>query len=530
MVLLWISVALCAFTIAFFFYKFVQFKKTRDLTTFNKRFLLVFIECLALFTVFCIGAAFGIKLTNNFLMTPGHITMLFFGALLFGVSFMALLEAFTIYFYKSNFDQKIRKILRIIMWVAIPVVIISLVMTLDAYAYYINDFPIICGIAFTQEGIKLIKPYDVNSGFTIRWYGLIILAGAIIAYFVCDHHFYQEYKRHGLIDGLFVLVFLIGIVGARFWYCFVLDQSTSFWDFQSGGLAIMGGVIFGAPVGILFLIIFRRYINLRHAMDLILPCVLIAQAIGRWGNFCNQEVYGYMTFDPATVWWLPEFIVRQMTINGDMHLPLFLIEFITNLAGYFIIVYGFGKGLKKHLSNGDLFCLYIVWYGLTRVILEPLRNSEFEYGNSLLTAWLMFGGGLAGILGLHLYDYFRWGKKTFVITDDRRLHNPKNPYYVRPLGIDAKVKTTNNEKAIYLGEEVGDFKYRLAISIISDINSLKSKGILLINTNTKATTSIKKPMIPQMINSLSTMIFLFTSSIAITFIKNLQENLLFSDF
>lgn len=446
MILLWISVALCAFTIAFFFYKFVQFKKARDLLKFDKRFLLVFIECLALFTAFSVGAAFGIKMWNNYPMSGGHIAMLFFGALLFGVSFMAFLESFTIYFYKSNFDEKLRKILKIIMIASVPIAIISLFITLDAYAYYIpqESFPFYSGISF-NGGIHLMTRGYVD-GFTINWYGIIILAGAVLAYFACDHHFYQEYKRHGLIDTLFIVVFLVGIMGARIWYCTVLEPSTPIFPFE-GGLAIMGGVIFGAPVGILFLILFRRYINLRHAMDLILPCVLIAQAIGRWGNFCNQEVYGYMTFDPATVWWLPQFIVKQMTINGMMHLPLFLIESITNLVGYFVIVYGIPKIFGKHLSKGDLFCLYIVWYGLTRVLLEPLRNAEFEYGNSLLTAWLMFGGGLAGILGLHLYDYFRWGKKTFTMTDDIRLHNPKNPYYVRPLGIEPKVKsTTNNEK------------------------------------------------------------------------------------
>lgn len=455
MALLWISVILCAFTIAFFFYKFVQFRKARDLLTFDKRFLLVFTECLALFTAFSIGAAFGIKLTNNFPMSGGHIALLFFGVLLFGVSFMAFLEAFVIYFYKPNFDQKMRKILRIIMYACAPIAVISLFMTLDAYAYY-STFPFISGISFTDHGIVL-QTLGHTEGFTINWYGVIILAGAVIAYFVSDHHFYQEYKRHGLIDGLFILVFIFGIFGARVWYCTVLEPGTQIFDFQGGGLAIMGGIIFGAPVGILFLILFRRYINLRHAIDLILPCVLIAQAIGRWGNFCNCEVHG-MAVNIQALSWLPQFILNQMhfssiapTLGPDsVYLPLFFIEFITNLAGYFIIVYGVGKGLKKHISNGDLFCLYIVWYGLTRVILEPLRYVDptaggFQYGNSIITAWIMFGGGLAGIVGLHLYDYFRWGKKTFMLETQHLVDSPRNPYYVRPTEVKQEA-TNNNEK------------------------------------------------------------------------------------
>ncbi len=444
MVLFWISAVLCALTIAFFFYRFIKFKKDDKLNSIDKRNLLVFIECLGLFTIFSVTAAFGIKMWNNFPMSGGHIALLFFSSLLFGVSFISFIESFTLYFYKKNLDQSIRKILKVILIASIPLTIIFLFITLDMYAIYNDGFPLISGISFTDRGI-ILQTKGATEGFTINWYGLIILTGALIAYFVCDHHFYQEYKRHGLIDTLFILVFIVGILGARVWYCAVLEPGTDFWAFQDGGLAIMGGVIFGAPIGILFVVLFRRYMNLRHVMDLVLPCLLIAQAIGRWGNFFNQEVYGAMTFDPATVWWLPTFIVKQMTVDGAMHLPLFLIECITNLIGYFVIVYAIGKGLKKHLSNGDLFCLYIVWYGLTRVLLEPLRDSGFEYNNSLITAWVMFGGGLAGILAFHIYDYFRWGKRTFILVENPRLLNPRNPYYVKK--IESKVETIiNNEK------------------------------------------------------------------------------------
>jgi len=434
MALFWIFFALTALLIGFFFYRFIKLKKDRQITKLNKKIILEYIGFITAFSLFCLLMGLGIVNGHKYDLDTKHKLFLVFGSLIFGLSFMSLLITFVTYFYKKEMYEPNRLAIKTIMIISIPLSIIFLVMALDAYAPYVT-FPLISGITFTTNGIKFHRANDHLSGFSINWYGIIILAGAIIAYVVCDRHFYKEYKRHGLIDALFILVFIVGILGARFWYCLVLDERHSlvdFFHFQDGGLAIMGGVIFGAPAGILYLLFFRRYINLRHAMDLILPCVLIAQAIGRWGNFFNQEVYGYQTFDPNTVWWLPEFIVRQMTVGGVvMYLPLFLIEFITNLTGYFVIMYAVRKGLNKHLSNGDLFCLYIVWYGLTRVILEPLRYHEFEYNNSRITAWIMFGGGLIGILAFHIFDYFYYGKKTFLVDDSKLITSRKNPYITK---------------------------------------------------------------------------------------------------
>jgi len=87
--------------------------------------------------------------------------------------------------------------------------------------------------------------------------------------------------------------------------------------------------------------------------------------------------------------------------------PLFLIESITNLAGYFIITYGIGKGLRKWLSLGDLAMGYLIWYGATRAILEPLRSAEFEYGQSWISSFILIGAGVLGIIAFHVYDYIR---------------------------------------------------------------------------------------------------------------------------
>lgn len=444
MVLFWVSFVITTAAIGAFIYFFVQFKKNRDLKDFNRSTLLQFIACYAVFVIGCVMCGLGIKVWNNFPMSGSHLTMTILGSLFFGVSFFALFGGFTIYFYKPDLEVKHRKIVKLMMHFSIPFALIFFIMTLEAYSYY-TTFPLISGMSF-NGGIHFMTEGRTD-GFTINWYGVIILTGAIVTYLISDHNFYKQFNRHGIVDTLFIVSFLFGIFGARLWYCVVLEPGTPIFDFGSGGLAIMGGVLLGATAGIIFMLIFRRYVNIRMAMDFVIPGILIAQAIGRWGNFFNHEVYGSLELVINDVWWIPNFIKQQMATNFSnpvmMYLPLFLIESITNLIGYFVIVYGVGKPLKKRLSLGDLSFLYISWYGLTRVILEPLRYGDFEYGNSYITAWVMFGGGFLAIIAVHLYDYFRFGKRTFNLalqSNDPRFNNPKNPYYVKPTEVHETVK------------------------------------------------------------------------------------------
>ncbi|MCQ2794531.1 MAG: prolipoprotein diacylglyceryl transferase [Bacilli bacterium] len=432
MALFWVAFAFMIVALGATFYLLVRFVKHRDLLDFDFKTKYGLLASGIAFTLMCLLMGFGIKLGRNYAMIPSHLAMMIFGSLIFGLAFFTLVTTFVLYYYKTTLVANKRKWIRRIMFIAIPFLIIFLVMDLDAFSYYAS-FPLISGIAFTSEGVKFVTGSETE-GFTIKWYGIIILGGAFVAYFIADHKLYQEYKRHGLIDTMFIVAFLFGIFGARFWYCIVLNPGTPFFDFQSGGMGIMGGVIFGATAGIIFMLVFRRYINIRHAIDLIVPGILIAQAIGRWGNFFNHEVYGSLELAINEVWWLPNFIKQQMAVSFTdptmMYLPLFIIEGVINVGGYFLIVYAVGKLCNKHLSYGDLGALYVSWYGLVRVILEPMRNGGDYFLTSWIVAWVMFGGGLLVIVGLHLYDYLRWGKRTFNLSLNN-FTNPKNPYYVK---------------------------------------------------------------------------------------------------
>lgn len=265
-------------------------------------------------------------------------------------------------------------------------------------------------------------------GFSIAYYALFILGGAIIAYLLSRYFT----KKHGfddtILEGTFYTAFPMGIIGARIWY--VIAQwgefsGNNFWTdltlfgntfkipsmfaIWQGGLAIQGGAILGILTGILYVHHRKPNYNVLAIADFVVPNILIAQAIGRFGNFFNQEVYG-KAGEPGGWAILGDWFVEQMTINGEFRQPLFLIEGIINILGFFIIMYGIRILLKKYLKPGYLMSSYIIWYGLVRAILEPLRDPMFQMGSSRgsmssqIMAFAFIIGGIALIVGFYFLD------------------------------------------------------------------------------------------------------------------------------
>jgi phosphatidylglycerol:prolipoprotein diacylglycerol transferase len=215
---------------------------------------------------------------------------------------------------------------------------------------------------------------------------------------------YKEYGKHGTLESTFFIAFPAGIVGARiayvignwskefagqpFWHVFAI------WE---GGLTILGGAIGGILVGVLFFIWrYKKQMSIWFAIDLVLPTILIAQAIGRWGNFFNCEVHGLV--DSVDHWkWLPEIIWKNaqysstgLDLRGteQMYVPLFFIECVSNLLGFFVLAHVFDKALHKYHEPGDIGCGYIIWYGMTRVLMEPLRSADYQMGDKGYWSWL----------------------------------------------------------------------------------------------------------------------------------------------
>ena len=358
----------------------------------------------------------GLILAKGWTLSGGEYAMALIGSLFFGLGASALYASFGLNFYKPTLEGRILKIVRLIMYISIPVIIVFFALASEGVANHLV-YPLANRISITEG---LVDPFNRTAQYAVTFYGVLIVGGAIIVYFVADHFFFKKFKRHGILDSTFYIAFPAGLVGARLWYCYVLEFDTYANDFLAvlqvwdGGLAIMGGAILGIITGVTFLLVRRNYINIRWAMDVIVPAILIAQAIGRWGNFFNIEVHGNQV--AAASWgFLPSIILNNMAFSstsgmadpGNIYVPLFLIESLSNLAGYFIITYGIGKGLRKWLSLGDLSMGYLIWYGATRAIMEPMRDGNFEYGESWISSFLLIGAGILGIIAFHVYDYIR---------------------------------------------------------------------------------------------------------------------------
>ena len=222
-----------------------------------------------------------------------------------------------------------------------------------------------------------IDPTFSIFGLEITWYSVCILVGVVLAVWAGI----VEGKKIGIpSDDIYwglIIVFPCAIVGARLWYIlFNLDQS---WTFKKiiglegglAGLAIQGGVI--AAMIAIIIYCWKRKISLYRILDVVAPGFLIGQICGRWGNFCNHELYGPAVRDTTSFFWkmLPKFIRENMKIGNYYYHPTFLYESLLNLVGLILMLVARRK-LKK-LQSGDLIGGYFVWYGCVRIFTESLR-------------------------------------------------------------------------------------------------------------------------------------------------------------
>ena len=262
-------------------------------------------------------------------------------------------------------------------------------------------------------------------GTSLTWYALFVLTGAFLTFFISRYMYKKDEiskKYPSLIDDLFLIVFPAGILGARLWYV-ISEWSYYSQDFFSifktweGGLAIQGGVMGGVLAGILYIKLRKIQVPILKMFDFIIPNILIAQAIGRWGNFFNQEVYGACV-NKDNLSLIPDFILNNMSggqiscgIN-EVAQPLFLYESLLNLFGFIFISIVLRK-MFKNRNNGDLAAYYAIWYGSVRLIMEPLRSDEFimrifgEIPLSIATSILFIVLGLTFVLLVRLIPYIK---------------------------------------------------------------------------------------------------------------------------
>jgi len=365
------------------------------------------------------------------------LTLALAGSFAWAYANVVLWSSFTVRFYKPTLLENDMKSVKILLYGFIPVVLFALLLFLEGLAPYL-PYPLYNAIVIGGEGgaVALSQPIGfegyVSGGLHLSFYAICILLGVAVAYFVSDHLFYQKYHKHGILDLLVLVAFPAGVIGARIWYVvgnwdreFAGYSWTKAFEIWNGGLTILGGAAAGVLVGYLFLRATKKFVDMRFAIDAIVPTVLLAQALGRFGNFFNVEVYGQAVDATQGVWsYLPSWLLTNMSFqngggslsNGQINVPLFLVEAVLNVLGYFLIAYGIGKGLKKYHSSGALCGAYFLWYGIVRVIMEPMRNADFNMGtdnawsicNSI--AYILIGLGIIALF--HLYDGYKKNGKT----------------------------------------------------------------------------------------------------------------------
>ena len=214
-------------------------------------------------------------------------------------------------------------------------------------------------------------------GLSITFYALFILLGVIIAVWAGI----KEGRKLGIpSDDVYwgvIIVLPCAIIGARLWYIlFNLDEGWTFrriigLDGGLAGLAIQGGVI--AALLTIFIYCRVRKISLYRILDIVAPGFLIGQICGRWGNFCNHELYGPIVKNPTFLKHIP-ILGENMYINGAYRHPTFLYESLLNLVGLCIILVLRRK--SKRLKSGDLIGFYGIWYGIVRIFTEILRGKS----------------------------------------------------------------------------------------------------------------------------------------------------------
>jgi phosphatidylglycerol:prolipoprotein diacylglycerol transferase len=239
----------------------------------------------------------------------------------------------------------------------------------------------------------------------IHWYGIMLTLGVIstLVVSVIEARRRGENGEHVLSAALIVVP--LGIIGARLYH--VIDQLDFYLQnpaaiIGGAGLGIFGAVAGGA-VGLIIYTRWKKLVTLRW-MDIVAPGLILAQAIGRWGNFFNQELYGYPTDLPWAIYIDPAHRLPGYEAFSHFH-PLFLYESLWSLSGFALLMI-LGRKMRHRLLDGDIFFGYAIYYCLGRFFLEMLKLEVWTVGGVPTAQWLC-GITIVASIAVMLYRRYR---------------------------------------------------------------------------------------------------------------------------
>ena len=235
---------------------------------------------------------------------------------------------------------------------------------------------------------------------TIYWYSVTMLLSVLIGIYLAT----KESKKQGMysfISDLVMNIIITGIIGARLYYVafnfeyykYDLLSIIKIWE---GGIAIYGAII----GGFLSIVYFASKSKQRiiKITDIIAPGLILAQSIGRWGNFFNGEAYGTeVTLEFLKKLHLPNFIIEGMYIDDTYYHPTFLYESVWCLIGFIILI------IIRKITNrkeGIMTFSYFIWYGIGRLFIEGLRTDSLYLGNFRISQLVSIFLIIIGIIGI----------------------------------------------------------------------------------------------------------------------------------
>ncbi len=251
----------------------------------------------------------------------------------------------------------------------------------------------------------------------IYWYGALILVGIVAAALLAGHEVKRKKLHPDTVVDLCLLCLPLGVIGARLYYVIFqwssfYYQGIGFWEFfknvisiQNGGLAIYGAVI-GGVIGVLIYSKSKK-IHFLSLADVVIPGVVLAQAIGRWGNYFNQEAYGGVIADGFPKVWPLVVKIDQCTQpccanlasqSGNLHYATFFYESMCCLA-IFLVLWFLVRKRAKH--RGDSLVVYCMMYGFERMLIEGLRTDSLMWGSvrvSQLLSGMLFAAAFLFIV------------------------------------------------------------------------------------------------------------------------------------
>ena len=245
-----------------------------------------------------------------------------------------------------------------------------------------------------------MNPVIFNIGsFELRWYSVLIAFAVIIGYVMIMSESKRFKIKKEFMFNMMFWTLIFAIIGARLYYVvfnleYYRTNILEIFQIWKGGLAIHGALLFGA---ITIIIYCKKYkVRVGKILDIIVPALLLGQAIGRWGNFFNSEAYGSIVSYQQLVNMkiIPQFIIDNMFINGSYHLPMFYFESLWCLLGFFLSLF---LRRRKYIKDGQLVAFYMMWYSVARFVIETFRTDALLFNGirvARVVSVLMFIIGL----------------------------------------------------------------------------------------------------------------------------------------